>query len=171
MTQDEFTRNMGTGVFWITRCIAQGAYPNPEKTAVLKAGGITHIFNVGTMASAPHAKESGMQVIDLPVVDLQRLPDEYVLNFLDQFHACLSTSETKAYIHCIAGQNRSPTLLWLYLIACGVTEAEARHLVEERTLDAVAGHAKLIDDKLVLLAQTHGKSFLPLIREDILIPA
>jgi hypothetical protein len=171
MTQDEFSKNMATGVFWITHSIAQGAYPNPEKINVLKAGGITHIFNVGTMPSAPATKESGMQVIDLPIVDLQRLPNAYVLEFLDQFHTSLSIPNSKAYIHCIAGQNRSPTLLWLYLLACGLKVDDARHLIEERTLDAVAGHAKLIDVQLVQAVQMHGKSFLPLKRTELLEPA
>ena len=28
--------------------------------------------------------------------------------------------DSQVYIHCIAGQLRSPTALWLYLMACGV---------------------------------------------------
>ncbi len=172
MTPDEFRKNMETGIFWITQSIAQGAYPKEDKAAELKRQGVTHLFNVGTMPRAPETQQFGFQkIFDLPVVDLQRLPDAYVLNFLDVFHASLMQPDCKIYIHCIAGQNRSPTLLWLYLVACGISAEDARELIEERTLDAVGGHARLYDDDLLRLVKAHGKAFLPLKRGDVLVPA
>jgi len=173
MTPDDFRLNMETGNYWITRCIAQGAFPNSMQGIELRKSGVTDIFNVGTAASILSAQTHGFQqVVDLPVEDLRRLPDAYVLDCLDRFHAALSQPGRKIYIHCVAGQNRSPAMLWLYLVACGTEPGEAKALIEDRTLDAVAGHPKLVDDALVQTVQAHGKSrFLPLPRPDVLVPA
>lgn len=173
MSPDDFTHNMETGIYWITRSIAQGAYPELKQGVDLRKSGVTDIFNVGTAASILSVQAHGFtQVVDLPVEDLVRLPDAYVFDSLDRFHAALMQSGRKAYIHCVAGQNRSPAMLWLYLIACGVPPDEAKALIEDRTLDAVAGHPKLVDDTLVRTVTDYGKShFLPLTRPETLEPA
>lgn len=63
-------------------------------------------------------------------------------------------------------------MLWLYLLACGMQPVEAKALIEDRTLDAVAGHPKLVDDTLVRTVQTYGASrFVPLSRPEVLEPA
>lgn len=151
-------------VFWITRRLAQGAFASQQRADCLLAQGVTHILNVGEAASIVRAQPGGFrQVADRAIVDLERIPDADALACLDTLHEMLQEPAGKVYVHCIAGQNRSPTIVWLFLIACGIAPAEAKELIEKRTLDAVPGHVKLIDEALVKLVQSHGQErYLPL---------
>jgi hypothetical protein len=172
LRQDDFRQNMNHGVFWITPCIAQGAYPEPATIQHLLAHNVTHIFNVGT---APLGKDVSSppfrEVIWRPFEDLIRIPDEVAIDCVGVLFQSLSADDSKVYIHCVAGQNRSPTILWLFLIACGLSPDDAKSAIEDRTLDAVAGHSKLIDDALVKTIQEHGKrNFQPLKRTCIIDP-
>jgi protein-tyrosine phosphatase len=91
---------------------------------------------------------------------------------LDAIHEMLCVSDSKVYIHCVAGQNRSPTILWLYFVACGMPPTVAKSLITERAMDAVPGHQQLVDDQLVAAVVAHGaKQFIPLSDPDILTPA
>jgi protein-tyrosine phosphatase len=75
------------------------------------------------------------------------------------------------YVHCIAGQLRSPTVLWLYLIACGIPPDDARDWIEERSPEAVPGARKMVDHEHILFAQLHGlNNFFPLPRGEIILP-
>jgi hypothetical protein len=91
---------------------------------------------------------------------------------LDAIHAMLRIEGSRVYIHCVAGQNRSPTILWLYFIACGMPFNEAKVLISSHTLDAIPGHPRLIDDRLIATVSLYGsKNFIPLHDPNILIPA
>lgn len=151
-------------VFWITRRLALGAYASEARAEYLLAQGVTHILNVSESASVVDVRSGGFrQVADRAIADLERIPDADALACLDTLHEMLQEPGSKVYVHCIAGQNRSPTIVWLYLVACGIAPAEAKELIEKRTLDAVPGHAKLIDEALVQLVQAHGLArYLPL---------
>ena len=166
MTRNTSENNMSTGIFWITTWIAQGGYPDSKRIQRLHQNGITHIFNVGTTPLQPQSGAHEIAEVNyFPIEDLKRLPDVVLLKFLNAFHAVMMRPSAKSYIHCVAGQNRSPTLLWLYFVACGLAADEARDLIEERTLDAIAGHSALIDNDLIQVVRDHGaKRFLPLIR-------
>ena len=151
-------------VFWITQRLAQGAFVTEARAEYLLAHGVTHILNVGEGTSIVRARPGGFrQVVDFPIVDLARIPDTQALACLDILREMLREPNGKVYIHCIAGQNRSPTILWLFLIACGLAPGDAKSLIENRTLDAVPGHSCLIDEALVRVVQAHGAAhFLPL---------
>lgn len=84
----------------------------------------------------------------------------------------LREDASKVYIHCVAGQNRSPTVLWLYFIACGMQPSSAKSLITSHTLDAVPGHSQLVDEHLVSTVVGHGqKNFVPLADPNILAAA
>ena len=80
-------------------------------------------------------------------------------------------SDSHVYIHCIAGQLRSPTVLWLYLVACGVEPQDAREWIEDRSPDASPGSTRMVDDSHVRFAQQHGLArYLPHPRAEALAP-
>ena len=160
-------------VYWITKRIAQGQFATPERAAVLRDQGVTHILNVGEGGSIISAESFGFrEVRDCPVVDLQRIPSDVATGAMDALHAMLSFSESRVFIHCIAGQNRSPSILWLYFVACGMSPDDARTLITERSPDAVPGHGQLVDDRLISVARSHGaKYYLPLTDPTVLEPA
>lgn len=160
-------------VFPITKRIAQGQFTTPTRATVLRDQQITHVLNVSDAPSIIKASEFGFeQVVDVPVTDLQTLSASTAIRAIDALHAMLSEPDSKAYIHCIAGHNRSPTILWLYFVACGLSPGDAQTLIEIRSPDAVAGHSLLINDNLVTRIQAHGKSHCtPLPDAAILDPA
>lgn len=161
---------MRAGVYRVTRCLAVGGYPDADMTAFLRKIGVTHILNV--CASEPAqatARADFSEIVCRPIRDLYRMADDVVLDCLDSAHRMLRTSGSRLYVHCLAGQNRSPNILWLYLIACGMDPAEAKGLIEERTLDAIPGHPAMVDESLVETARLYGRrNFLPLSRPEIL---
>lgn len=160
-------------VYWITRRIAQGLFATQERARYLRLQGITHVLNVGESPSIITASEYGFQTVrDCPTPDFQQIPEETALTALDALHEMLCERDSKVYVHCVAGQNRSPTILWLYFIACGMSSDAAKNLIASHTMDAVPGHSQLVDYRLVDAVLAYGKKrFIPLPDPDILTPA
>ncbi|WP_372367987.1 dual specificity protein phosphatase family protein [Candidatus Uabimicrobium sp. HlEnr_7] len=164
-----FLECMKSDIFWITNCISVGPYPEEDKHEILKQNNITHILNVCEYEGK--FKET-IETAWLPIEDLKKIPNGLVIDCLETMHDFLENSQAKIYVHCVAGQNRSPNIIWLYLIACGLSPEEARMLISRATLDAVVGHPLIVDDKHTKLASKHGiKNFLPLRREEIILPS
>ena len=130
--------------YWITSRIAVGRYLTPERGRFLRDRGITHILNVGENPSIVHRQDIGFSdIVDLPIVDLQRIPDETAKTCIDTIQTMLlSAPESKVYVHCLAGQNRSPTVVWLFLVACGLDAKQGQQLITNRIYDAVPGHPR-----------------------------
>lgn len=164
---------MLTPIFQITRCLWLGPFASPQRLAQLREAGITHVLNVSDAPSVLTAGESGLADIRWrPLEDFSQLPVEETLAALAELHVMAALQESRVYVHCIAGQNRSPTVLWLYLVACGIGPDEAKELISRRSPDAVPGHGRLVSVELVAAAQQHGRRhFLPLARQEIIEPA
>ena len=171
--QPSLESGMKHRVYWITKRITQGQFATPERAAVLRDQGVTHVLNVGEGGSIIDASDFGFAgIVDIPIIDLQLIPTEAALRAMDALHDMLTDQNSVAFIHCIAGQNRSPTIVWLYFVACGVPPDEARNLIAARSPDAVPGHGRLIDAALVANAKSHGISnYLPLADQSVLEPA
>jgi protein-tyrosine phosphatase len=145
-------------VYWITRRIALGAFATDARAEYLLAEGITHILNVSDAPSVVATEPGGFICVrDCPVQDLERIPDDVAVRCLDAFHAMLSDQGSKVYIHCTAGQNRSPCVLWLYFVACGLSRDDAAKLITDSSPDAVPTHSRLVDDQLVTIVRRHGR--------------
>src|SRR3954447_14965822 len=147
MGQPTSWNDIRTQFFWITPRIAQGPFASEPRGVRLRAAGVTHILNVCEAPSVLAVGPGGFREVAWhPVEDLARIPNEDAIACIDALHRMLREPGSKVYVHCIAGQNRSPTMLWLYLVACGHDPAMAKRLIEGRNLDAVAGHARLVDE-------------------------
>jgi hypothetical protein len=139
---------------------------------VLVAAGVTHLLNVGEAPSVLSTTDGSFREVAWhPVADLERIPDEVASSSLKTLHRMVCEPNARVYVHCIAGWNRSPTMVWLYLVACGLPPEPARALVESHAPDAVPGHARLVDLALVESVQGLGRqSFLPHPRPEALVP-
>ncbi|REK11161.1 MAG: hypothetical protein DWQ37_14600 [Planctomycetota bacterium] len=140
-----------------------GPFASPARMVQLSEASITHVLNVGEAPSVlATGRDAIREVAWHPIVDLERIPFETAITCLETLHRMVCVPESRVYVHCVAGWNRSPTVVWLYLVACGIEKATARKLIERNAPDAVPCHSKLIDDTLVEAVRRHGKAhFLP----------
>jgi hypothetical protein len=158
-------------MFRITACLSVGPFASPERAEQLLAAGVTHVLNVSDGPSAVSAATGFAEVVDVPMHDSRRLPAFTTVWALDTLHRLASVPGAHVYVHCMAGHLRSPTILWLYLIALGVPPEDARNWIENRSPDAVAGHDRMVDSEHVLLAQKHGlMNFFPHPRPELIVP-
>jgi protein-tyrosine phosphatase len=152
-------RGFEDGIFWITERIAIGRFATVERSRRLLELGVTHILNVGDTPSLAEVATAGFQsVAEVPLEDLTLIPCEAALRCLDLMHEVLSVPDSKLFVHCTAGQNRSPTVIWLYLVACGTPTEQPKRVIVARSPDAIPGNVSLVNDDLIEAALQHGRA-------------
>jgi hypothetical protein len=161
-----------TPMYRITRSLSIGRFVTPERAEWLLESGVTHVLNVSDAPSRVMSGEGLFRAVEwVPITDLSRIPNPLATQAIDALHRMASESDSQVYVHCIAGQLRSPTILWLYLIACGFTPVDARDVIEQRSLEAQPGHPRLVDDALIRHVQKHGrKHYSPHPRAEAIVP-
>lgn len=146
-------------MFRITRNIWLGRFASPQRLPEMQQIGITHIVNVGEAPNKLQLEDGPFRRIDwIPIEDLVLIPAKSAIECLDTLHRAVSEEHSKTYIHCIAGQNRSPTILALYLFACGMSQNDAAVLINRSSYDAVPLHSSLVDAALIRTIREHGRS-------------
>ncbi len=156
-------------MFRITQCLSVGPFVSLPRAEELRAAGVTHILNVSDSPSIVSCSQGFAEVAWVPILDSQRLSRDKLLEVIDTLHRFALVVGSQIYVHCMAGQLRAPTVLWLYLIALGVPPDDAQDWIEERAPDAVAGHHRMVDHEHVLLAQKHGlANFFPHPRDELI---
>jgi protein-tyrosine phosphatase len=170
MSQPSFQQALRTQVFPITRAILQGPFAVKARADDLRAAGVTHVLNVGEAPSVLQAVDGPFHEIAWhPIVDFELIPHETARGCLNTLHRMLLESGSRVYVHCVAGWNRSPTVVWLYLIACGLDPSQARQAIERRSLNAVPAHGKLVNGELIEFVQGHGRAcYQPHARPEVL---
>lgn len=158
---DEFFRH---GLFWITKAIAQGGFPLDEDFGALRQAGVTHLVNL----DLPYFKATSLgqagftDIIVKMIPDGQRLPERTALEILNALHAILCRPGMKVYVHCNAGISRSPTIVWLYLVACGKDPDEVARRIIAGSPSAIPGNPALVDGELIEKVKAHGRAhYLP----------
>jgi protein-tyrosine phosphatase len=140
----------------------QGPFASEKRLGELRALRISHILNVGESPNLLGHEHGFAQVSWLPIEDLRRIPDHIAIECLDTLHQMVCVENSKVYVHCVAGWNRSPAIVWLYLVSCGVEKSVAKVMIESRSYDAIPCHPELLDAELVSTVICHGsKRFLP----------
>lgn len=159
-------------MFRITKCLSVGPFVPPEHAPKLLAAGVTHVLNVSDIPSMVSAgADSFAGVAWVPMSDSKRLSSATTIWAIDTLHELASVPDSHVYVHCVAGMVRSPTILWLYLIALGVSPKEARTWIETRSPRSNAGAAAMVDREHIRLAQMHGlMHFFPHPRPNLIVP-
>lgn len=154
-------QRLAARIYPLTHGIAQGPYPEAGHEPVMQSFGITHVLNVSDQPGDIQPGACGIADVRwVSIQDRTPIPQESVERCLQFMHAALSNPEQRVYVHCLAGWNRSATVAWLYLIACGIDGEEAKEAISGRSLDAVAGHPKLVTSSLVSWAVAFGREHL-----------
>jgi len=144
-------------LFCITRNIWQGRFASRQRLDELRRNAITHIVNVGDSPNQLTDADGPFQrMVWNPIEDLVRIPTSDAIGCVNAVHECVCDAGSTVYIHCVAGWNRSPTVLWLYLVACGIDPRVAKTMIASVAYDAVPAHPKLIDDILIREIATYG---------------
>src|SRR5579883_389153 len=159
-------------MYRVTHALSVGRFLTPERVPAARQLGVTHVLNV---SDTPNLVDAGpdtfAEVAWEPLPDFCRIPEHRAAVVLHTLHRLAAQPGAHVYVHCVAGRQRSPTVLWLYLIACGLAPDTSRDWIEVASPDAVPGYHRLADEDLVRFAQTHGTGwFLPLPRGQILVP-
>lgn len=141
----------------------KGDFASERNLSELRRASITHIVNVGESPNQLHPEDGPfVRLAWCPIEDLVLIPEDAALECLEVLHTATCDGDSNVYIHCVAGWNRSPTILSLYLLACGVERGIASKLVSQASYDAVPFHSKLINEELLKSVVKHGhSSFLP----------
>lgn len=107
--------------------ILQNGYPKSLDDAnLLKKLGVTHLLNLHLEYLDARSLEAlGFKVVQIFVEDLAPMRQETACEIVDAMHDCVSQKDGRIYVHCDAGINRSPTAIWLYFLATGMSEEKA----------------------------------------------
>jgi len=158
-------------MYRITQVLSVGPFASPERAAMLRAAGVTHILNVSDATNALSSADGFREVDAIGFDDDAPWPTRTMKYALDTLHRMASEPGSHVYVHCVAGHIRSPTILWLYLIALGIPPNDARNWIEDRSPVASPGHPLIVHHEHVLQAQLHGlEHFFPHPRPDIIVP-
>jgi protein-tyrosine phosphatase len=150
-------------MYQIADALYVGPFASPVRLPSLRRAQITHLLNVSEAPSMATVEGDGFREVAWhPVMDLTPIAATMAVECLETLHRMVCEPDARVYVHCIAGQNRSPTIVWLYYVACGFAPETARDLIERRVPDAVPGHSVLISTELLQAVLSHGKErFLP----------
>lgn len=141
-----------TNHIWLGRFASVNLLPN------LRQVGITHIVNVSEAGNQLREVDGPFQkLVWVPIDDLSTIPLSEAIRCVDALHECVCVMDSNVYIHCIAGLNRSPTVLWLYLVACGVDPIAAEKMITSVSFDAVPGHSQLVNTGLIESIRLYGR--------------
>lgn len=142
----------------MTHDLFVGPFASRERLEKLRASNTTDILNVSdtpsqlTMVNGPFRSVTWIDIEDRTLI-----PTDVAIKAMDTIHRSLIHDNGRVYVHCMAGWNRSPTILWLYLVACGLDTSDAARIICLNAFDAVPGHSLLIDSNLVANVQAHGR--------------
>ncbi|MDF1664842.1 MAG: dual specificity protein phosphatase [Planctomycetota bacterium] len=143
--------------FWVTERICQGNFVDAKKATYLQRFGITHIVNVCNVPNQVRGEDFGfLEMAWIPTKDHVLFPEEKAIEMVQVLNRMVVEESRKVYVHCVAGQNRSATALWLFLIAQGIEDEVARSMIEDQNIDAVAGYRRLVNDSLIKTVKEYG---------------
>lgn len=115
-------------VRWITTRLAVGGMIGTSANMRrLRASGITHVLNLqAEFDDAPLAAEEGVDTLWLPLESSEEVPaPEAVRAAIGYAQQAWTEPESRLYVHCLAGLNRSPLLAYAILRSSGNAPADA----------------------------------------------
>lgn len=118
---------------WVTSRLAVGsAIMTLHNMRRLASMGVTHVLNVETdFDDSTITGLTGINVLWLPQPDdMRRKPPEWFEQGVSFVEEALTSEESRVYVHCLAGIQRSPMMVLAYLGATGMELGEAVDLIK-----------------------------------------
>ena len=110
-THEEFWNAAKANVYKITDEIYQGAFPTDSTREYLASIGVTSFLNV---SGEEIDSSKGQECLSIPFRDGQTIPKKCIKQCLEYIDRCIKNAK-KVFVHCTAGQNRSPTLITFFI--------------------------------------------------------
>ena len=147
----------------MTHDIYVGRFASRERLDELRDLNVTDILNVSDTPSQLTTDDGPFRTISwIDIEDRTLVPADIAIIAIDTIHQSLTVDAGRVYVHCMAGWNRSPTIIWLYLLACGLDSDDAKRMIWANAFDAVPGHSLLVHSNLIATVRTHGRdNYLP----------
>jgi protein-tyrosine phosphatase len=134
-----------TPVYWVTPRLGVGPFISPPRALALKLAGVTDILNVSDSRTFPETLAAGFRsVVWVPIADFVPIIEEDVISILTALDTMFLAPSPVVFVHCLAGYNRSPTAIWLYLRSLGVNAEVAQQMIEQASPKSVGGHPLLV---------------------------
>lgn len=134
----------------VTARLSVGPFVSPERAAGLVASGVTDLLNVSDSRSWPEIFAAGFRSVHwIPIADCVPIDPELVCEALAVLDQLFVQPGAHVLVHCLAGQNRSPAIIWLYLRSLGVNAEVARSMIEDVAPHAVGGHPLLLSPETI----------------------
>lgn len=146
------------GIFELSPKLYLGAYPTPLRVRMMRTLGITHCINVDRDDDVALVKEMDFaEVLFLPIVDGRRIPFEEALPAVDALHRALCEPASRVYVHCFSCCNRSPAVVWFYLVALGMEPVSASDFITACAPQVPSGHADYYGPATIKRWRDHGR--------------
>jgi hypothetical protein len=114
---------------------------------------------VSDSRSLPETLSAGFrEVVFIPIADCVPIDPDTLAETLATLDRLFLAPQPRVLVHCLAGQNRSPTIIWLFLRSLGVNSTVAKELIEAASMDAVGGHPLLWDNHTIAAMVSHRLS-------------
>lgn len=157
-------------MFSVTPNLYVGRFASRSNLEDLRRMDVTDIVNVSDCPSQLTSEDGPFRSVTwFDIEDRTLIPTKTALDAIDRIHASLTADNGCVYVHCMAGWNRSPTVIWLYLLACGIDRESASKAICANAYDAVPGHSLLVNANLVDTVVRHGQNnYLPHPRRNVL---
>lgn len=132
---------------WVRPYLAIGPRPNDEVDwQALRKAEVTLIIDLNDSSlERENARVLGVRHKGLRIDDPPANPESLMTSF-GQVHDWIEEERKaggKVYLHCTAGQQRSPTFAMSYLMADGETRQSAERIVKEARLGVWAGPVRM----------------------------
>lgn len=145
-----------TPVYWVTPRLGVGPFISPARALALKLVGVTDILNVSDSRTFPETFAAGFRsAVWVPIADFVPICEEDVSSILTALDRMFLLPEPRVFVHCLAGHNRSPTVIWLYLKSLGVNAEVAQQMIERASPKSVGGHPMLLSGETTNAVVTH----------------
>lgn len=131
----------------VTERILQSGYPSFDDVETLSGMGFTDFLSVDEAYPArKNFVDLGLRFHHFPITDMAPISPESALGVTKLTRNVLADPKAKICVHCNAGKNRSPTVVWLYLVAEGRPVEVATRMVSKGNRALIVPNELLISE-------------------------